>query len=228
MSKPRETDLYPAIKSFLEEQGYQVKSEVGPADVVAVRGAEPPVVVELKLSLSLTLFHQAIDRLAVTEDVYIAVEHRKGKRFAKSVRQSVTLARRLGIGLITVRVADGLVQVHCDPGPYSPRRSTRRQGALLREFAKRRGDPNRGGQSRQGLVTAYRQDAVKLALYLFEAGASRGADVARETGVAQATRMMRDNHYGWFEKVATGVYGLTPPGAEAVSASGVMLGGPGA
>jgi hypothetical protein len=36
--------------------------------------------------------------------------------------------------------------------------------------------------------------------------------------------MMRDNHYGWFEKVEKGVYGLTPAGAEAVSVSNRVLG----
>ena len=67
-------------------------------------------------------------------------------------------------------------------------------------------------------------DTLKLAVYLFEVGASRGADVARETGVARATTMMRDNHYGWFEKVEKGVYGLTPAGADAVGVSGRVLG----
>lgn len=218
MSELRETDLYPPIKALLEDRGYVVKSEVGAADVVAVRGGEPPVLIELKLSLSLTLFHQAVARLSVTDDVYVAVAHRPGKRFARAVAQSVTLARRIGIGLMTVRLSDGLVEVRCDPGPYAPRKSKQRQGLLLREFARRTGDPNTGGQGRQGLVTAYRQDALRLALYLYEAGASRGADVARETSVAQATRMMRDNHYGWFEKIDTGIYGLTAEGAEAASA----------
>ncbi|WP_227267569.1 DUF2161 domain-containing phosphodiesterase [Roseobacter weihaiensis] len=224
MTAPKEVDLYAPVKALLQGQGYVVKSEVGPADVVARRGAEPPVIVELKLVLSLTLFHQAVARLAVTEDVYIAVAHRSGKRFARSVKQSVTLARRLGLGLMTVRLSDGLVQVHCDPGPYSPRLSKKRQGMLLREFARRVGDPNIGGQQRSGLVTAYRQDALKIALFLFEAGASRGADVARETGVAKATRMMRDDHYGWFEKVDRGMYGLTPAGAAVVKDSGRVLG----
>ena len=73
-------------------------------------------------------------------------------------------------------------------------------------------------------MTAYRQDATKLAMYLFEVGASKGADVARETGVGPATRMMRDNHYGWFEKVEKGIYGLTPAGAEAALGAGVVLG----
>ncbi|MEP3638384.1 MAG: DUF2161 family putative PD-(D/E)XK-type phosphodiesterase [Paracoccaceae bacterium] len=220
----RETDLYPAVKAFLEGQGYLVKSEVGAADVVAVRGAEPPVIVELKLGFSLTLVHQCVARLSVAEEVYMAVERGRGKRFQKSIKDMTRLCRRLGLGLMTVRIKDALVQVHCDPGPYVPRKNTRKQGQLLKEFAGRVGDPNDGGQTRVGLITAYRQDALKLALYLFEAGASKGADVARETDVSRATTMMRDDHYGWFEKVEKGVYGLTPRGAEAVAASGAVLG----
>ncbi|UOA28079.1 DUF2161 domain-containing phosphodiesterase [Pseudosulfitobacter sp. DSM 107133] len=224
MSAPRETDLYLPVKAFLEGQGYVVKAEVGAADVVAVRGGEPPVVVELKLGFSLTLVHQCVARLAVSDDVYMAVARGQGKRFQRALKEMTTLARRLGLGLLTVRISDGLVEVHCDPGPYVPRKSKKRQGQLLREFARRQGDPNDGGQTRVGLVTAYRQDAVKLALYLYEAGACKGADVARETGVARATTMMRDDHYGWFEKVDKGIYGLTPKGAEAVMAAGVALG----
>ena len=221
----RETDLYPPIKAFLESQGYVVKSEVGAADVVAVRGGEPPVIVELKLGFSLALVHQCVARLGVSDDVYMAVARGAGKRFHKSVKDMTRLCRRLGLGLMTVRLSDGLVQVHCDPGPYAARKNTRKQGQLLREFAGRVGDPNDGGQTRVGLITAYRQDALKMAVYLFEAGASKGADVARETGVTRATTMMRDDHYGWFEKVEKGVYGLTPKGAGAVSDSADVLGG---
>jgi hypothetical protein len=224
MTQSRETDLYPPIKAFLEAQGYVVKSEVGAADVVAVRGGEAPVIVELKLGFSLTLVHQCVARLKVTDDVYMAVARGKGKRFLKAAKDMSSLCRRLGLGLITVRVSDGLVQVHCDPAPYAPRKSAARQGKLLQEFARRRGDPNNGGQTRSGLITAYRQDALKVAMYLFEIGASKGADVARETGVGRATTMMRDDHYGWFEKVEKGVYGLTPKGAAAVANSGRVLG----
>lgn len=224
MKNARETDLYSPVKAFLEGQGYVVKSEVGAADVVAVRGGEDPVIVELKLGFSLALVHQCVARLKVSDDVYMAVARGKGKRFLKASRDMTTLCRRLGLGLMTVRLSDGLVQVHCDPGTYAPRKNKSRQGQLLREFARRQGDPNDGGQTRAGLVTAYRQDALRLAVFLYEAGASKGADVARETGVARATRMMRDDHYGWFEKVEKGVYGLTPRGAEAVSKSGAVLG----
>lgn len=224
MTNPRETDLYPPIKAFLEDQGYVVKSEIGAADVVAVRGAEPPIIVELKLGFSLALFHQCIARLKVCEDVYLAVARQPGKRFAKALKDNILLARRLGLGLVTVRLSDGLTEIHCDPGPYTPRKQPKKRAALLKEFARRQGDPNDGGQTRAGLVTAYRQDALKIAIYLFEVGASKGADVAKETGVVPATRMMRDNHYGWFEKVEKGIYGLTPVGADAVGNSGRVLG----
>ena len=225
MNTPRETDLYGPVKAFLEGQGYVVKSEVGAADVVAVRGGEAPVIVELKLGFSLTLVHQCEARLSVSDDVYMAVATGKGKPFAKSLKNMTKLCRRLGLGLITVRLKDDLVQVHCDPGPYTPRKSKKREGQLLAEFAKRVGGPNGGGQTKEGLITAYRQDAIKVALYLFEIGASRGADVARETGVDRATTMMRNDHYGWFEKVETGIYDLTLKGADAVAQSGQVLGG---
>lgn len=224
MTATRETDLYPPIKAFLEDQGYVVKSEVGPADVVAMRGGEPPVVIELKLGFSLTLFHQCIDRLKVSDEVYLAVARQPGKRFQKALKANTAMARRLGLGLMTVRLADALVEVHCDPGPYAARKQPRKRDRLLREFARRQGDPNDGGQTRAGLVTAYRQDALKLAVFLFEVGASKGADVARETGVTRATTMMRDNHYGWFERVEKGIYGLTPQGAEAIETMPRVLG----
>ena len=59
-----ETDLYRPVKQFLEAQGYVVKGEIGPCDVVAVRGDESPVVVELKERLSLSLVSSTRDHIA--------------------------------------------------------------------------------------------------------------------------------------------------------------------
>ncbi len=70
---------------------------------------------------------------------------------------------------------------------------------------------------RIGLITAYRQDAMKCAAFLREAGASKGAIVAKETGVKTATRLMADNHYGWFVRVEKGVYDLTETGRAAIA-----------
>ena len=73
--KPKiaETDLYQPVKTLLEGQGYEVKGEVAAADIVAIRGEEDPIIVELKTAFSLTLFHQAIERQSLSDHIYIAV-----------------------------------------------------------------------------------------------------------------------------------------------------------
>ncbi|MCB1331644.1 MAG: hypothetical protein KDK28_20250, partial [Maritimibacter sp.] len=68
----RETDLYAPVKAHLEAAGYEVKAEVGPADVVGVAG-DAVVVVELKAGFSLKLLQQAVARQAVSDAVYVAV-----------------------------------------------------------------------------------------------------------------------------------------------------------
>ncbi len=113
------------------------------------------------------------------------------------------LCRRLGLGLITVRLADGFVEVHCDPEPYKPRQSKPRKALLLREFSRRVGDPNSGGATRRNLVTAYRQEALLCLSLLGESGPTKASVVAQRTRVAHARRLMADNHYGWFERWRT-------------------------
>lgn len=219
----READLYPFVKAFLEVQGYIVKGEVGAVDLVGVRGDEDPLVVELKLRLNLTLYHQAVTRLRLTDLVYIAVPKPSGRNARRALRENTIMCRRLGLGFLTIR-KDGVVEAQCDPGPYLPRRNTSKREKLLREFHRLEGDPNSGGATRHGIVTAYRQDALRCAMYLAETGAEKGAIVAKATGVANATTLMRHNHYGWFCKVETGVYDLTPEGRQGLVDWGESLG----
>ena len=207
MAGLKETELYAPVKTWLEGLGYEVKAEVGAADVVAVQDGAPPVVVELKTGFSLTLLQQAVARQAITDAVYVAVPRWAGKAGWRAFKGNTGLCKRLGLGVLSVRLKDGFVQVHADPGPFQPRKSKLRTSRLLGEFAKRAGDPNEGG-TRGKVVTAYRQDAERCRDYLAEHGASRGRDVAKATGVDRATTIMRDNHYGWFEKVETGIYRL--------------------
>ncbi|MFV2003056.1 MAG: hypothetical protein ACC619_08750, partial [Paracoccaceae bacterium] len=123
MSKPKEADLYAPVKAFLSAQGYVVKSEIGALDVMAVRGDEAPVIVELKVAFSLALFHQAVDRQGISDAVYICVPRGAGRKFSRSLKDNIRLCRRLGIGLLSVRLRDGFVEAHCDPGPYRPVKS---------------------------------------------------------------------------------------------------------
>ncbi|WP_457646848.1 DUF2161 domain-containing phosphodiesterase [Profundibacter sp.] len=212
MAKPRETDLYPPVKTYLQGQGYEVKGEVGAVDVMAVRGEEDPVLVELKLGFSLALLHQGIARQTVSDAVYLAVP-----QGLKGMKENLSLCRRLGLGLMTVRLRDGYVEVLADPAPYRPRKVPARKTRLLREFARRVGDPNSGGATRVGIITSYRQDALRCATFLENEGASKGAVVAKGAGVPKATRIMADDHYGWFERVEKGIYMLTPKGVQALA-----------
>lgn len=208
----RETELYPPVKAFLERQGYAVKAEVGGCDVMAVRSGEPPVVVELKTGFTLPLIYQAIDRLAVTDLVYLAIPLP-----AKGIKRSETaLCRRLGLGLLAVR--QGWVEPYLDPVPYAPRKQRSRIALLLKEFHARVGDANIGGSTRRPLVTAYRQDALRCARFLANQGAARVADVVHATSVTRAASILKGNVYGWFDKVGRGTYAASPKGHEALIA----------
>ncbi len=213
----KETELYAPIKAYLEAQDYTVKSEIKDCDLVALRGAEEPLIVELKLSLSIALLMQGIDRQAMTDTVYVAVPAGKGKRWTSQVKDAVKLCRRLGLGLICVRfdAATPSVLVHCDPGPYRPRKLKPRKTVLLKEFDRRVGDPNTGGQTKRKIITAYRQDALRIAVALVD-GPNKPRVLANALGVERAATILQADHYGWFERVERGVYALRPSGHAAL------------
>ncbi len=203
---PAEVDLYAPVKALLEGQGYDVKGEVLRCDVVGVRGDEPPVVVELKRRFSLDLVLQGIDRLALTDRVYLAVGDRP-----RRIREVRSLCRRLGLGLLVVD--RDRVEVLLDPLPYRPRGSARRRALLLGEHARRIGDPNRGGSTRVKIVTAYRQEALRCAALLQENGPMTVGALRAQGEAPNAGRILQQNVYGWFQRVARGTYALTPAGS---------------
>jgi hypothetical protein len=218
-----ESDLYEPIKAFLEGQGYVVKGEVRGCDLVALRGSEPPVIVELKRSLTLGLLIQGVNRLAMTDRVYVAVPRPSpGSRSGASPyhRDARKLCRRLGLGLITVdwdRHAARPVEIVLDPLPYRPRTSKRRAQLLLGEHERRLGDPNRGGISKRPIVTAYRQQALQCVLLLERNGPLEIAALRRLGAPAAAGRILLRNVYGWFERHGRALYGLSPSGRSALA-----------
>ena len=215
----KEADLYPDLKAYLEAQGYVVKAEVGACDILARRGCEPAVVVEMKLSFSLALVMQGVARQALFDDVYLAVPVTE-KGWKLRYKDIVALCRRLGLGLLAVK--PGQVEAHLDPAPYAPRKNTARAGRLLREFERRVGDPNLGGTTGIKRVTAYRQDALRC-LNVLSAGQMKAAEVAKAAGVARAAVLLRADHYGWFERVSVGIYALTPQGRAAIVAEAAEI-----
>ena len=215
----KETDLYLPLKRFLENQGYDVKGEVRDCDVLAVRGEEAPVVVELKLSVNLTVILQAVERLSLTPKVYVGIPA-QCKALKRRRRQIIKLFRMLGLGLVAIDpvLKTGSVDVLLDPGEYRPRKSTRRRERLLGEFMRLVGDPNLGGSDRRkGRMTAYRQRALAIARFLQETGPTKASHVAQTLDEPKARNIMYRNVYGWFDRASPGVYELSPRGKREIT-----------
>ena len=213
----REVSLYPAVKRFLAARGYEAKGEVGGCDVVAVRADAAAddrpllVILEMKLGFTLELLLQGIDRLAMADQVWLAVAAtRRGRDRDRRVPK---LCRQLGFGLLAVHPGRGEAEVLAEPGPYHPRPNPRRRRALLVEHAARRGDPSPGGTRGEPVVTAYRQEALACAAAL-AAGPRRPRDLA--PGMPRAGSILLRDVYGWFARVERGVYALSPAGRAAL------------
>ena len=224
-SSQKETDLYPAIKIFLETQGYTVKAEIKDCDLVAVKGDGRQIIVELKLKFSLELVLQGVDRLALTDDVYIAVlaanTAAKRKNWRAKRKGYLKLCRRLGLGLMTVDLSKQQQQVAVllDPLTYAPRKNKLKQSKLLKEFNDRVGDPNIGGMNRTKIITAYRQDAIRCAYGLANNKSMAVKELKLKTGVGKTAAILQKNYYGWFERVTRGVYCLSAQGLADLEAN---------
>ncbi len=215
----QESDLYLPLKYFLESQGYQVKGEVMQCDVLAVRGDEDPLIVELKLSINLSVVLQAVDRLSLSANVYIGIP-KKYKIAKHRKRKIIKLLKMLGLGLIVINpsLKTGSVDIVFDPVAYKPRKSKLKLQKLLGEFLQRKGDPTLGGSTtRQGRMTAYRQRALAIAAYLFENGATKASVIAEHIQEPKARDILYNNYYGWFENTSRGIYQLAEAGVIEVT-----------
>ena len=219
----RETDLYAPVKRFFEDDGYEVKSEITGCDVVACKHGVPTVIIELKIAFSLELVLQGIERQKVCDDVYLAVQKSdtsaKRRNWRKRQRSIIGLCRRLGLGLLLVDTSCDYprqIDILLDPATYRPRKSTRKQTRLKREFLERSGDPNTAGVSKRKIVTAYRQDAIRCAMLLEGGKVLEITEIKASTGVSRAGSILQKNHYGWFERTARGVYRLSEHGEAAL------------
>jgi hypothetical protein len=240
-----ETELYAPVKSYFEQQGYHVRGEVNHCDLVAIRGEEPPVIVELKKSFSIPLILQGIDRLRMTRQVYVAFElPNKGRApHGASWSELRKLCQMLGLGMMTVQFfkrKKPAVLIECHPSYDSvpttastalvsttqeyihplptklPRHNKRAAEKIVKEFKERRADYNIGGSTRSKLVTSYREKALHLAHLLSLHGPLSPRQLRGLTGNAQAAGLLQKNYYRWFQRVERGIYQLTPLGVEAL------------
>ena len=227
-ARMKESDLYLPLKRLLESQHYEVKGEVQDCDVLAVRGTEAPVVVELKVSLNLDVILQAVERLSLTPKVYIGIPGDCGV-FKRRGKHTIKLLRMLGLGLVVIDSNHKTgAKVLLDPGEYTPRKSKHRQERLLGEFSRRVGDPNLGGtEKRVGIMTAYRQRALEIARFLHKWGPTKASRIAQALREPKARDFLYRDVYGWFDRASLGVYDLSPRGRRVLAPANSLRRGSG-
>lgn len=209
----RETELYLPVKQYFCSLGYEVKSEICGCDIVA-RGCDQSwTIIELKTVFSLQLIYQGLERLAITDLVYLAVPKPKFPRGSglQKYRNMLKLCKRLGLGLLFVQ-SNGDVKAVVEPKPYTSRKNERKSQSIFKEFESRAGDPNIGGQTKKTIITAYRQDAIRCGKFLEQTGPSKLGDIRKFTQVRRAGTILQKNHYGWFERKQRGIYALSQAG----------------
>lgn len=191
-----------------------MKGEVGGCDLLALSGEGDPLVVigELKLTFTLELVLQAVDRAAACDEVWLAARLSARGKGRESDARFRNLCRRLGFGMLGV-AATGEVSIIVSPAAAPPRKDARRRSRLVEEHRRRQGDPAVGGGARAPIMTAYRQQALACARAM-AAGPLRPRDL--RPLAPDAGKILLDNVYGWFIRTERGIYALTPAGEAAL------------
>lgn len=218
----REEDLYVPIYEYLSDLGYTVRSEVSHCDIAAVKGEEL-LVVEMKKSLNLDVILQATLRQKLADMVYIAVPKPGRDLFSKRWNNLSYLLKRLQLGLIVVSLKEDFsyVEVVFEPAVFdminSKKQNKKKRQGLIKEFEARYGDFNTGGSTRKKLMTAYREMAIHTACCLMKYG-PLSPKALRQLGTDEkkTTTILKENHYGWFEHKARGLYDINADGRQAV------------
>ncbi|MCC8116407.1 MAG: DUF2161 domain-containing phosphodiesterase, partial [Planctomycetes bacterium] len=137
---------------------------------------------------------------------------RRGRRW----RELVRLLKRLEAGLVLVHMGGLADRVEVAFHPIEQKRAKQKRVTrnILKEIAGRSADLNTGGSVRQKLATRYREEALAVACVLNAAGPQAPASVKRRGGPAKAGAILYSNHYGWFERLGVGLYGLTDEGRQ--------------
>lgn len=222
----KESDLYKPVSEYLERLGYEVKGEVKDCDIVAVAGDEM-VVVELKKSFSVELLFQAMERQKAADSVYAAVPMPNGGYRGKRYKNMVYLCKRLEIGLILVGFsANGtpMVDVAVHPEPRAAvRKAAKKRAAILKEHGARTGSNNRGGVTRTKILTAYKEELLRIA-WLLEQNGELTTRELREHGASDKTSaMVNRDYYKWFKKTDGQKYALSENGKAALEEySGIL------
>lgn len=214
-----EEDMYDLVSDYFQGLGYKVHGEVKSCDVTALKD-DTLVILELKKNLSVQLLIQAVKRQRLGDLTYIVVP--KPKKFTKNrkFQDMLYLLKRLSLGLIFCDPKQDILEVIQHPQDFdmvkSKKVSKKHRDRLIKEIEGRQTSLNKGGSRGRKLMTAYREDCIKI-LWL----ASNHEYIAPKDGVrlgiAKSPSILRDNYYGWFQRIARGRYSITEAGKIALT-----------
>jgi len=210
----KESDLFEPIKKYLEAGGYKVRAEVKDCDITATKGNEL-IIIELKLSANLQLFIQATNRQYITDSVYVAIP-KPTQRSKKHWKGILHILKRLELGLIFVDIDNPVnpVEVVFHPIEFQRRKFKHRKRAIIKEAESRSLNLNVGGSNKKKIITAYKENAIQIAVYLKIIG-DTSAKILREYDSGKKTlSILYSNFYGWFQRIDRGIYGITQKGKK--------------
>ncbi|MBN2221615.1 MAG: hypothetical protein JW708_05350 [Vallitaleaceae bacterium] len=213
----KESDLFLPIKKYFTQQSFEVDGEVSSLDMLCIKEDEA-IAIELKNQLNLKLILQGIERQKTFENVYLGVWKPKNLR-NKAFMEKVYLLKRLGLGLIFVGEKRFEVTLFLDPVVHPiedyRKRNVRKKKRILSEMNRRKVKNNLGGVNKEKIITAYKEDCLKIVHFLGEKGPSKVKEVREAMHLSKAQNMLYDNHYGWFLSEKRGIYQLSEEGAMA-------------
>jgi hypothetical protein len=225
-----ERDMYAPVKAYLQSLGWEVRSEVEHCDAAALR-EDKLLMAEMKLTLNLDVILQAVGRQSMADVVYIAVPRKPGAMRSQRWRDTLTLLKRLNLGLLVVSAAGGtqdveeLIEPTMAGGIAARGRAVYKRSRTVRELKGRSGDYNTGGVHRQKLVTAYREAALRLVAKLAQSGPMSAKQLKPEGEKSKGTyTILKNNHYNWFKPVGKGLFDLTDEGKLGLRTYGEVVG----
>ncbi|MDO9629015.1 MAG: DUF2161 family putative PD-(D/E)XK-type phosphodiesterase [Acholeplasmataceae bacterium] len=212
-----ETELFLPIKELLENQGYQVKGEIGAIDILAVKDEEV-VAIELKTSITLKLIYQAIERQKIADIVYIAIPKSATVSHQNNIRSFHLLLRRLSIGLMVISKQG--VEISLDAKDYdlnqSRNKNKKTKNKLLSEFKNRSSNKNLGGM-RGKKMTFYREQALEILKVLHAHPGISPKEIKILTTNPNVSSILQKNYYGWFHRIERGSYTLSEKGIQEIN-----------
>ena len=209
----KESDMYAPIRQLLSQHGFTVRGEVKGCDIAAVK-ENTLWVVEMKLSANLTLIYQALERQTATDWVFVAIPRPRSSRDG-NFRKLQKLLKKLQLGLITVALDSPAKHAEIILFPTGrDNKETKKAKTLRKEISGRTSDTP-GGTVKSAVNTAYRERCIRIACLLEQKGPLKARELVNIHNCEKdASAILRLNVFGWFDKVSTGLYRLSPTGQE--------------